>query len=111
MGRFTKLYYLSMLIYAFGAVFFVLYSLIVMPVAEYYHEDVAQMVSPVFGNYSAFLGHLFLASIAVVTVSLLVFAISMIFASKDRVILSRRTMLLPVIMYAVAYLLLAGSSI
>jgi len=110
-GRFAKSYYLSMLIYVFGAVFFVLYSLIVVPVAGYYHEDIAQMVSPVVGNYSAFLGYLFLSSVAIVTASLLVFAVSIIFARRDGVILSRRTVMLPVIMYVLAYLLLVGSSI
>lgn len=106
-----NLYYGSMIVYMIGSVPLILYTLIVMPIAKMYHEPIAHMVSPIFGNYADYLRDLFLISLIFVTVSLLLYLLSVQRTSWGKNGISRRTLVLPVILFAFAYLLLAVSGI
>lgn len=106
-----NLYYGSMIIYMIGSIPLILYTLIVRPIANMYHEPISQMVSPIFGNYGAYLRDLFVISIAFVTLSLILYLISVQRTSWGRRGVSRTTIILPIVLFAFAYILLGVSGI
>ncbi|MEM0157858.1 MAG: hypothetical protein QXN26_07370 [Thermoplasmataceae archaeon] len=106
-----SLYYGSMIVYMIGSIPLVLYTLIVRPIANMYHEPVSQMVSPIFGNYAAYLRDLFIISLVFVTLSAVLYLASVQRTSWGRKGISSVTIILPVILYAFAYILLGVSGI
>lgn len=100
-----------MIVYMVGAVPLILYGLVIKPIANLYHEPIATMVSPVFGNYGNYLNSLFFISLALVSLSLLFFILSWYSASKKGKNLSPATKLLPIILFAFGYILLGVSGL
>ncbi|MEM3852550.1 MAG: hypothetical protein QXP70_06070, partial [Methanomassiliicoccales archaeon] len=109
--RALYLYYASMIVYMISSIFFILYALVIRPVALLYHENVRQMVSPVFGNFYVFMLSLLIISYVLVSVSLVLFLLSMLTARRNRSRLSAMTIIFPIILYVVAYSLLGVSGI
>ena len=71
-----NLYYASMIIYILGGVPLILYTLVLRPVANLYHEDITTMTSPVFGPYGPFLRDVSIISLIFVTLSAIFYFIS-----------------------------------
>ncbi|MCL4330925.1 MAG: hypothetical protein M1304_01475 [Candidatus Thermoplasmatota archaeon] len=105
------LYYGSMIVYMIGSIPLILYTLIVRPIANMYHEPISQMVSPIFGNYGAYLRDLFIISLVFVTVSVVLYLISVQRTSWGRKGISLPTIIMPVILFAFAYILLGVAGI
>ncbi|MCL5881539.1 MAG: hypothetical protein M1592_03025 [Candidatus Thermoplasmatota archaeon] len=105
------LYYGSMIVYMIGSIPLILYTLIVRPIANMYHEPISQMVSPIFGNYGAYLRDLFIISLVFVTASVVLYLVSVQRTSWGRKGISRMTIIMPVVLFAFAYILLGVSGI
>ncbi|MEM0097733.1 MAG: hypothetical protein QXH39_06220 [Conexivisphaerales archaeon] len=99
-------YYLSIIIYIFGGLFVIAYSLIIKPISEMYNEQLNIMVSPVFGNYATFLSSLFYVALTLTTVSLFIFIIALITARNEKKAMSTITLTLTILLYAFAYVAL-----
>lgn len=104
-----NLYYVSMIIYMIGGIPLILYTLIIRPIAELYHEPISTMVSPVFGSWSLFLRDLFIISTVFVTVSLLFYLSSVYRAKHSSRGISTATLVLPIVLYVFGYVLLGVS--
>jgi|GEM_PF-1695263 positive regulator of sigma E activity len=105
------LYYTSMIIYMIDAIPLILYTLVIKPIANLYHEPISTMVSPVFGNYGFYLDSLFFISLALTTVSLMFFVLAWNSAIKSGKTLSAGTKFLPVVLFIFAYSLLGVSGL
>ena len=106
-----NLYYASMIIYMIGGIPLILYTLIIRPIAVLYNEPISSMVSPVFGNYGIYLRNLFIVSIVIVTISLVLFLISVYRAKHGNRKISTFTIVFPIILYIFGYALLGVSGI
>ena len=106
-----NLYYSSMIVYMIGGVPLILYTLIIRPIANLYKEPISSMVSPVFGNYGSYLFALFLISLIFVTVSLLLFLVSVYRVKSHRQRISNATLALPIALYIFGYALLGVSGL
>lgn len=106
-----NLYYSSMIVYMIGGIPLILYTLIIRPIASLYHEPIASMISPVFGNYSLYLLGLFTVSLIFVTTSLLLFLISLYRTRKHKNKISTITIALPIALYVFGYALLGVSGL
>jgi hypothetical protein len=89
----------------------ILYTLVIKPIANLYHEPISTMVSPVFGNYGFYLDSLFFISLILTTVSLIFFVLAWSGAIKSGKTLSIGTKLLPIIIFVFSYLLLGVSGL
>ena len=69
------------------------------------------MVSPIFGNYGAYLRDLFIISLVFVTVSVVLYLISVQRTSWGRKGISLPTIIMPVVLFAFAYILLGVAGI
>ncbi len=93
------MYYYSMIIYLFGSVPFILYAVIMKPIATLYHEEVYNMTSPVLGNFGAYLNLLLAITLTFIAVSIILMAISLYHNKTKNGKISRRTIITPVILY------------
>ncbi|MCY0852177.1 MAG: hypothetical protein OWQ34_05510 [Thermoplasma acidophilum] len=110
MDRFSlKLYYSSMMVYIFGSITLVLYTLIIKPIAIMYHEQISQMTSPVFGNYGRYLFSLELFTLIIMIASLVLYAISIYHNHSRRGRISMKTLVTPILLYVFAFVLLGVS--
>jgi hypothetical protein len=109
--RALHLYYASMIVYMLASIFFILYGLVIRPVSVLYHENVKQMVSPVFGNFYVFMLSLVIISLTLTAISLALFLASIAIARKARSHLSAGTLIFPVLLYVFAFALLGVSGI
>ncbi|MBX8632150.1 MAG: hypothetical protein KIY12_09210 [Thermoplasmata archaeon] len=109
--RALHLYYASMIVYMLASIFFILYGLVIRPVSLLYHEDVRQMVSPVFGNFYMFMLSLVIISVTLTVISLALFLASVAVARKTQSRLSAGTLIFPVLLYLFAFTLLGVSGI
>ena len=76
-----------------------------------FHHPISQMVSPIFGNYGAYLRDLFIISLVFVTVSVVLYLISVQRTSWGRKGISLPTIIMPVVLFAFAYILLGVAGI
>ncbi|BAB59521.1 TVG0368053 [Thermoplasma volcanium GSS1] len=110
MDRYSlKLYYASMIVYIFGSITLILYTLIIKPIALMYHEPINQMVSPVFGNYARYLFSLELFTMIIMVVSLILFLLSIYHNHIRNGKISKPTIITPVLLFAFAFVLLGVS--
>lgn len=104
-----NLYYASMVVYMVGGIPLILYTLIIRPIAQLYHEPISTMVSPVFGNYGIFLRNLFIISVVAVTISLVLYLVSVYRTKHGNRKISTFTVIFPLILYVFGYVLLGVS--
>jgi len=109
MRRFRLYYNISMIVYMLSSIFLIVLGIVIAPVANLYHENTREMISPVFGNFYNFMMGLAAAGTAILAVSIVFFALSMITASKASMKLSITTIVFPVILYIFALYLLVIS--
>ncbi|KAA8922927.1 MAG: hypothetical protein F6Q11_02640 [Thermoplasma sp.] len=98
-----------MMIYIFGSITLILYTLIIKPIALMYHEPISQMTSPVFGNYGRYLFSLEAFTLIVMIASLVLYGISMYHNHTRNGKVSMRTIIAPLILYVFAFALLGVS--
>ncbi len=103
------LYYVSMFVYIFGSITLILYTLIIKPISIMYHEPVNQMVSPIFGNYAKYLASLEIFSLIVITVSFVLFGLSMYLTYSRKKKVSMPTIIFPAALFIFAYVMLGVS--
>lgn len=106
-----NMYYTSMIIYMIDAIPLILYTLVIKPIANLYHEPIGTMVSPVFGNYGFYLDSLFFISLILTTLSLVFFILAWNDALRSGRTLSMGTRLLPVVLFIFSYTLLGVSGL
>ncbi|MGC8662033.1 MAG: hypothetical protein ACP5TZ_05995 [Nitrososphaeria archaeon] len=101
--KILSMYYLSVIIYIFGGLFVIAYSLIIKPISEMYNEQINIMVSPIFGNYAVFLTSLFFIAISLTVVSLILFIMVLILSKNAKKRLSMMTLALTALLYVFAF--------
>ncbi len=104
-------YYLSMIVYLFGAIIVILFGVVIEPVVSYYHEQTHTMTSPIFGNFYNFLMGLAIIGTVLTTSSLVLFLLSYTWARKSEMHMSKMTVALPLVLYAFSYLVIGVSLI
>ncbi len=100
------LFYTSMIIYIIGGFFVGVYSLIIKPISEMYNEEINIMISPVFGNYAAFLSTLFYAALSLTIISLALFIMVLFLAHSAKRKFSNITLALTISLYIFAFVAL-----
>ncbi len=101
--KILSMYYLSVIIYIFGGLFVIAYSLIIKPISEMYNEQINIMVSPIFGNYAVFLTSLFFIALSLTVVSLILFIMVLILSKNAKKRLSMMTLALTTLLYVFAF--------